>query len=280
MPTIGIGSGPGGGVNLDERYLGAASHEFLEAQGVLFHFLRRRFLTVDRGEEALNDDGALPGERKNVVEYFFERHVHFVDSVQIILSAAVELGPDLVVTREVLEAFTHRFLVEPGGIGDEHQLEKRKSAQGADVHDALHGFNKIGGERRLAIAAEGNVAEFEQFVRDALIGRALAQAAPEHEREGLMEFKRHGFDIQLQFLRRLVTMDLAIDAIEVAFFVGVHVDADGQAMSAGGYNEIDESVVHEIARAAEGCLRLAHGTRDNVFPDFRVFGAVRYMLLA
>src|ERR1017187_2490186 len=96
MTTCRIGSRTGGGVNLDERNLRARHLEVPQAQGVLFDFKLRGFLSVERWKQALNDDGMLARDEKDVCQDFFQRNVSLVHLVQIFLSAAIELGPDFI----------------------------------------------------------------------------------------------------------------------------------------------------------------------------------------
>src|SRR5262245_11961634 len=62
MAAPGIGRGSSGRIDLHERDLCAARFKFFEAQRVLLDLLRWRFLAVDGGEKALNNDRTLPGE--------------------------------------------------------------------------------------------------------------------------------------------------------------------------------------------------------------------------
>ena len=86
------------------------------------------------------------------------RPVHLV---QIILRAAVELHPDLVRLGEAFQTFLHLRPVQAGGVGDQHDFEKRKSAQRPDVDHFLQGFGKIrapGSARRRRSTPRGAVA--------------------------------------------------------------------------------------------------------------------------
>ena len=59
-------------------------------------------------------------------------------------------------------------------------------AQRANVNDLLQRFREIWGERRLTVAAQGHVAELEQFVGHGPIPRPLAQAPGAHEGDGFV----------------------------------------------------------------------------------------------
>ena len=119
------------------------------------------------------------------------------------------------------------------------------------MHHGLHGFHEIGRKRRFTIAAKGHVAEAEKIVGNGLIPGPLAEATVVNKSERLPQFRGHDVDVEMVFTRGGIAMDLAIDAFEIAFGVGIHVDPDRQTPCAGGNHRVDEPVIEKIARTAE-----------------------------
>ena len=132
------------------------------------------------------------------------------------------------------------------------------------MDDPLDRRAKAGAERRLAVAAKGDMTQLEQLVAQGPVGVPGANRAGTDEQEGPLQLLRHDIDIQLPFRGRRPVIHLAIDAIEVAAFVRTHVDADRQAPRARRDDRIDEAIVQKIAGAAEsGRSRNGRQTRAN-----------------
>ena len=172
----------------------------------------------------------------------------------------------------MLEPLLDLGQVQARGIGQQHELEERIPAQGADMHHRLECLAEPGREGRLAIAAQGHVAQLEQFIRQRAIPGTLAQTAPAHESQRLLQFRRHGFHVQRPLARFPVAVHFAIDALEVTVLVGAQVDADRQAAGARRDHRIDETVVQEIARGAERGFLAAVMPIRKLFPLLRWFG--------
>src|ERR1041385_1786931 len=169
--------GTRGRVNLDQRDLGAVILQLLEAIHILANFVQRRFLAVERREQALNDYRPLAGDQQDVRKQFLERAISAIHPVQVALGPGVKLGPDLILRGEEFEALPDLRQVQPSRVGDQHDLEKWKSAERANVHDRMDRLDKIGTKRRFAVAAERDVTQLEQFLRRVAIGGQVAQAA-------------------------------------------------------------------------------------------------------
>jgi len=110
------------------------------------------------------------------------------------------------------------------------------------------------------------VAQLQQFIGEGVKGRQLAQPPLLDEGDRPAQFGGHDVHIQLHAGGREAAVHFTIDAVEVAMFVRIDVDADGQAAGAGGNDEIYEIVVEEIAGAAEG--RGARGQHEGAAPGF------------
>src|SRR6185437_1564952 len=153
MSTTRVRRRPRRGIDLYERNFSPALFEFLQSEGELLDFLRQRFLAVDGGEEALNNDRTPPADRKDVGQYLFDRHIDLVYSFQISLRAPVELHPDFVGPRKKFQALLHLGLVESGSVSNKHQFEKWKSTRCPNVNNCLDSFDEVRSERRFAITA-------------------------------------------------------------------------------------------------------------------------------
>src|SRR5208282_6010656 len=163
------------------RDLGAGLLKFRQPVGVLFNLLQGRFLAVNGGEKALDNYRALAAEEEDVRQNLFERNRGAVDPVDVSLGTAVQLSPDLVAAREMLEPMLNVGKVQSGRIRQQHELEEGESAQRADMHHRLERVGELGRKGRLTIAAEGYVTHLEQFIRQRAIPGPLAQAPAAHE---------------------------------------------------------------------------------------------------
>ncbi len=144
--------------------------------------------------------------------------------------------------------------VQAGGVRDEDEFEELKMAERADVDDFADGFDEIGCEGGLAIAAERDVVKLQQFCRQIVINGMLAQFARVDEFEGPLQFGGHHVRVEPGLPHGQLAVHLAIDAVEITLAVGVQVHADGETAGAGREHDINKAVVEEIAGAAEGSL--------------------------
>ena len=87
-----------------------------------------------------------------------------------------------------MQAFLDGAQVQPGAVGDEGQFEKGVGIAGADMDDDLDGFGEIGAEGRFAVAAQGDVAQVEEFVTQFVVAGVLADFAGADEEESLIQF--------------------------------------------------------------------------------------------
>src|SRR4029079_17190674 len=123
-----------------------------------------RFFAIQQGIQALNHDGALPPDLENVVQDSNQGDIDAihgadfwpVDLIHVQLGARIQLGPNLVLHRQQLQAQLDLRQVEPTRVGNENDLEKGKFALGAQVDDDLNGFVEIGAESRFAVATESH----------------------------------------------------------------------------------------------------------------------------
>src|ERR1039458_10236203 len=75
--------------------------------------------------------------------------------------------------------------------------------------------------------------------------------------QGFLQFLRHDAYIQFAPRRRRLAVDFAINAIEVAQLVRVHVQPDGKAARPGRNHDIDKPIAQKIPRATGS--RVGHG---------------------
>src|SRR5437016_1757708 len=79
----------------------------------------------------------------------------------------------------------------------------------------------------------------------------LPQPAGAHQSKGFSQFRRHQFDIEL-FPYFSVPMHFAIETIEVAVLVGVHVHAHRQSARTRGNDGVHKTVIQEISWTSKG----------------------------
>ncbi len=278
MAATGIRRGPGRRVNLHKWDLRAVCFQFFQSQSVMFDFFERRFFAVNRREQALNDDRALSPYQEDVRENLFEWNIQPIDFIQVCLCASVEFDPDFVGLRKKLEPLLNVCLVKPRAVCEQHEFEKREAAERPHVHDGLNCFHKIRRKGRFAVTAQGDVAQLKQFVRKRSIPWTLAQAAFTNESQRPLHLSRHDFDIEMFFVGRLVTMNLAVDAIEVALLVRIHVDADGEPASSRGDDDVNEPVVQIVSRTTKRGFVSQTLVRQNAAPLVGMFGCLDRML--
>ena len=173
------------------------------------------------------------------------------------LCAGVKFRPDFIAAGEKSQATLRGRQIKPAGVREEHNLEKRRLPARAHVHHGLDGFHEIRAKRWLAVAAERNVAEFEQFSWRVSVAGPFAQSARTYERECVGQFSRHHVHIQMVYRRWQAAIDLAVCAVEVAPFVRVHVYTYGKTAGARRDDHVNKLVVHKVARATEGSFRHA-----------------------
>lgn len=252
MAAVGTDRGARGGINLHQGNLRAAHPEFAQPFSVLLDFLERRFLMVNGRKETLDDHRALPAELEYVAKDFLQGNGRIIDLVQIRLRSGIELHPDFIRIGEIPQSALNVWLIDTGSIRQEDHFEKWKSRERAHMDNCLHSLDKIRCKGRLAIAAQGDMAETKQFIRQRLVPWPLAQTALMNKSERARQFRRHDVHVQKLFARRFISMHFAVNAMEVARFVGIHVDADGQTAGAGGNDNIDKAVIQEVARTTKG----------------------------
>ena len=225
-------------------------------------------------EQALNDDRALAGQPKDVRQHLFERAVGAVDAVHVVLRADVQLGPHFIARREQLQRPGDFGPVQPGGVGDERELEEREAAAGAQVDDRLDGLGEVRAQRRLAVAAQGHLAQLQQRGRHPLIARPGSKFARLNQGQRPLQFPQHHWHIKPSGPRRAGAVHLAIGTVEVAPVVRIQVHAHGQSARTGRDDGIDKAVVQEVARTAErGAARrdgADHPTRLGLRNHWRV----------
>lgn len=81
----------------------------------------------------------------------FERVGRAIEAFEKRLRAGVELGPDFILPREMLEALLDARLVQRRGVGHEHQFEERPAPERAHMHHRLDRLAEHRRQRRLAI---------------------------------------------------------------------------------------------------------------------------------
>src|SRR5947209_8041228 len=142
MLALGIYGRPRRRIDLDQRDLGAAFLELEEPLRVLLDLLERRLLVPEGGEQTLNHHRPLPPDQEDIREDLGYRNIGPVDAVDVRLRAAIQFGPNFVASGEVLQTVLYLGQVQPGGIRNQHQLE-RKTAERANVNDCLQGLRKM-----------------------------------------------------------------------------------------------------------------------------------------
>lgn len=223
----------GRGIDLHRRDPGTGRLEIGEALHEAFDFGWRRFGPVDGGEETLNDDGPLAAHEQDVLEDFFEGNLGAVDLIHPFLRADLQLDPDLVASGEVFETGLDLGPVESGPIGDEDDLEGREPADGADVNDGVDGFHEFWAEGGLAVAAERDVLQHEQFRGKAAVEGQRPELLAVNDVEGLDQFLGHQVNVELGGGGRGRSIHLAVDAIKVAEPVGIQIDPNRESAGTG-----------------------------------------------
>ena len=115
------------------------------------------------------------------------------------------------------------------------------------------GLGKIRAQGRFAVAAQGHMAQLQQFVAQSAVSRCVPVFCP--NAPGKVSYPippPSPATSRSLFGRGQLPVDLAIDAVEIAQPVRIHVDADGQAPRPGRDHGIDKSVVEKISRTAKG----------------------------
>jgi len=122
------------------------------------------------------------------------------------------------------------------------------------MHNGLDGLAEIRAQRRLAVSAQSDVPQLQEFRRQRLKPREGVQMTIERKPEGPVQFLDHHAHVQLTVVGRAAPVHLAIDAVEIAAPVRVHVDPDRQAMGARRDHHVNKPVVQEISHVAAGGL--------------------------
>ena len=86
---------------------------------------------------------------------------------------------------------------------------------------------------RLAFSVNETAEMLEPVVRQGVEPGAFAEAAGADKVERALEFCGQHGGVEPGFARRFAAVHFAIDAVEVATLVGIHVHADGEAVRAG-----------------------------------------------
>src|SRR6266508_4761856 len=172
-------------VDLHQRDLRPRLPQFTQSLHVLFDLLNRRLLAVQQRKQALDYHRALPAYKQNVRQDLVQRTTGTVHFVHVSLRAGVDLGPDFVLFCEKFQAALDFRKIQPGRIGDEHDFEKGELTHRAHVHHRENGFDKLRAKRWFAVATEGDMAELEEFRRQAAITENTAQSAEVRSSERL-----------------------------------------------------------------------------------------------
>ncbi len=241
-----------GRVDLDYGDVGSPVFEFGEAVDVVFDLGEGRFLAFEHGEEALDDDGAFAADGEDIGEDPVEGDGGEVDTVHVGLGAGVEFDPDFVQSGEHGESEADLRQVEACPIGEEDDFEEGEIGAGADMDDGADDFGEVGAEGGFALPAEGDRPESEEFLGEGLVLREGAEVVADDEGEGVGEFLGQEVDVHVGATAWGGAVDLAIDAVKVALFIGNEVDADAETVVALGDEGIDEAVIAEFASDVDG----------------------------
>ena len=205
---------------------------------------RRHRRSVGAEEEALDDHRPRARGPGDVLEDAVELHRRPVHELVIGLGARIQLAPDLALARiHPLQPAAHARLVEPGGIGDEHQLGAVEAELLLHLRDDADALVEIRHHGRLAVAAEGDVADRARQLRHLVELRLRRQPAVERVAEQPGQLGAELAEVHGRSASRRLAVHLAIDAIEVASLVRVQVHPDRQTARPPRYDRID---VHEV----------------------------------
>src|SRR3974390_1405259 len=94
----------------------------------------------------------------------------------------------------------------------------------------------------------------------------LAQPAGADQSQGLLQLSGHHFDIQL-LPDFPIPMHLAIETVEVAVLIGVHVSPDRQSTRARRDDRIHETVIQKVAWRTESGLGGVGLVRTVIIPN-------------
>ena len=212
----------------------------------------------------MNHHRTLPGHLQDVGRNLLQRDRRAVEFVDVLLRASIQFRPNLVRARQQLQSLLNFGPVQGRRIGHHHDLEKRHAAKYTQVDQGPQRIAKMACQGRFAVAADGDVADLQQFVRQIGVTGPLAQTARIGQREGRLQFFGHFFDIKLQDWRGLAAVDFAVHALEIAGDNRVHVDTDGETSGPRGDHEINELILQKIARIPESHVLRDHGLGRRV----------------
>jgi hypothetical protein len=220
---------------LHERNLRACVFHAAKAKSEFLDLVERRNALAHLAEQALDNDGTLARGGDDVRGDLLDRDSsRMVDAFELALRSGIELGPDFVAGREKAKAVLDLRIRQAGGVGDENDFEEWKAAAGANVDDCFDGFEKFGADGWFAIAAERHVAEPKKIARQTVVGREQTEVVVIDEAKEAFQFGGSGVAIEVEVMNRLRAIDLAIDAIEIAFAIRVDIDSNREAAGARG----------------------------------------------
>ena len=157
--------------------------------------------------------------------------------LEIIFRSRVQFCPDFAVVR--VHDFKPAFYVgaiKSTRIGDEHNL----CVGWFDARDHRDRGRKVRQRRRLGIAAECDVVQAEQFVRDGVERRMLGQFTRAHHFQHCAQFFFRDPKVELYDRRRRRAVHLTVNTVEVAHLVGIGVDANRNAVRAPREDRVNE----------------------------------------
>ena len=121
---------------------------------------------------------------------------------------------------------------------------------GQGVNDDLAGRAKSLARGRLAVAAEGHVVQPPQFGRRAIQRRPIENLSADRQVQHLLQFAAQNIQVHIPGRPWPGSIDIAINAIEVALLVGVEIDPDRQPPAAPADDRIDIPVLPPVAAGA------------------------------
>lgn len=199
---------------------------------------------MEAHEEGLDPEGPDASGLPDVFEDSGEGDAGAVDGAVVGVGAGVELGPDAeLVSVEVGEGVDDGGACEEGGVGDEDDGGVSDAGTSEALDDDFGGIGELEAGGGFAVAGEGDVGESAEGGGGEVEGGVGVKFVGEGELEEVVEFGAEGAQVEFGWGGGVGAVDAAVDAVEVAGFVGVEVDADAEAPGSARDDGVDEAGV-------------------------------------
>ncbi len=199
-------------------------------------------LRVAAEEQALDHDGPLACDQRNVVEYPLERNLRMgaIDAVEVFIRSRVQLRPYLPVAR--VERGKRALDLRPvqlRGVRDYDELDIVPPGLGFRQGDRFDYLVEIIHAGRFAVAAQGDIVYPLEVSRRGGEWALVPQPAGDGLLEGKVKLVVEDRQVHAVEVAMSAAVDLAINAGEIAAFVRVEIDADGQPPGTAGNHRVD-----------------------------------------